>query len=404
MFERGEIDSVTHEADLHLTVRERRMAWVDAGLGYGTLDQVRLTTEWGHRNIGHEGIRVTASGRMGVVVKPLLPVGDWRLGNRRVDLAISQPWTFGTRTQASLGGYAEEVVRTQTGERRFLEIPLRANGAALAFRRDLNLVTHGTLSIEHRHVISDSASLRPAPGVEQKSYSTRRLGLSLERDTRLDPFDPKAGSDLVGNTVVAGGVLKGSARFTKAALSGSAYIPVRRITLAFRFQSGYAKPFGRYSASSDSLPQIYRIPLEDRFLTGGASSVRGYFENEIGSRFLYVDSLGQHREIRGGEVLLLGTIEARFPLFWILGGAVFTDAGNVWDRTQNVTLRRVFTVTGPGEGYSDMRYSAGAGIRIRTPVGPVRFDYGWKLRRAKTEERDLSSSRGAFHFSLGQAF
>ncbi|TMQ47657.1 MAG: hypothetical protein E6K71_09275 [Candidatus Eisenbacteria bacterium] len=404
VFERGEIDSVTHEADLHLTVRERRMAWVDAGLGYGTLDQVRLTTEWGHRNIGHEGIRVTASGRMGVVVKPLLPVGDWRLGNRRVDLAISQPWTFGTRTQASLGGYAEEVVRTQTGERRFLEIPLRANGAALAFRRDLNLVTHGTLSIEHRHVISDSASLRPAPGVEQKSYSTRRLGLSLERDTRLDPFDPKAGSDLVGNTVVAGGVLKGSARFTKAALSGSAYIPVRRITLAFRFQSGYAKPFGRYSASSDSLPQIYRIPLEDRFLTGGASSVRGYFENEIGSRFLYVDSLGQHREIRGGEVLLLGTIEARFPLFWILGGAVFTDAGNVWDRTQNVTLRRVFTVTGPGEGYSDMRYSAGAGIRIRTPVGPVRFDYGWKLRRAKTEERDLSSSRGAFHFSLGQAF
>jgi len=134
------------------------------------------------------------------------------------------------------------------------------------------------------------------------------------------------------------------------------------------------------------------------------ATAMGYFENEIGSRFLYVDSLGQHREIRGGEVLLLGTIEARFPLFWILGGAVFTDAGNVWDRTQNVTLRRVFTVTGPGAGYSDMRYSAGAGIRIRTPVGPVRFDYGWKLRRAKTEERDLSSSRGAFHFSLGQAF
>ena len=106
--------------------------------------------------------------------------------------------------------------------------------------------------------------------------------------------------------------------------------------------------FSPQKSSSDSLPQIYRIPLEDRFLTGGASSVRGYFENEIGSRFLYVDSLGQHREIRGGEVLLLGTIEARFPLFWILGGAVFTDAGNVWDRTQNVTLRRVFTVTGPG--------------------------------------------------------
>ena len=46
----------------------------------------------------------------------------------------------------------------------------------------------------------------------------------------------------------------------------------------------------------------------------------------------------------------------------------------------------------------------GAGVRIRTPVGPVRFDYGWKLRRAKSSEADLSSIRGTFHFSLGQAF
>jgi outer membrane protein assembly factor BamA len=43
-------------------------------------------------------------------------------------------------------------------------------------------------------------------------------------------------------------------------------------------------------------------------------------------------------------------------------------------------------------------------VRIATPLWPVRFDYGWKLRRAKQEERDLSSTRGTFHFSLGQAF
>ena len=65
IFERGDIDSTTHLADLHLTVRERKMAWVDVGLGYGTLDQLRLTSEWEHRNIGHEGIRFVASGRLG---------------------------------------------------------------------------------------------------------------------------------------------------------------------------------------------------------------------------------------------------------------------------------------------------------------------------------------------------
>ncbi len=101
---------------------------------------------------------------------------------------------------------------------------------------------------------------------------------------------------------------------------------------------------------------------------------------------------------------MLGSVEARFPLVWILGGAVFMDAGNVWERPQDITLERLFTVTGPNAGYSDMRYSVGAGIRFSTPVGPVRFDYGWKLRRAKPEESDLSSTRGTFHFSLGQAF
>ena len=409
IFERGDIDSMTHLADLHLTVRERKMAWVDVGLGYGTLDQLRLTSEWGHRNIGHEGIRFVASGRLGFrVTTPDSAQPKSRLGNRRADAAISQPWIFGTRTQATVGGYAEQIVQTQTGDRALLLFPLRAYGASLALRRDLWRWTRGTLAFEHRHVISDSTSLKPAPGEEEKSYSTRRVGLSIERDTRINPFDPKAGSDLIGNTVIAGGVLKGSARFTKLSGAATTYIPVpRRITLALRLQAGYIRPFGeRAVPAGDTLSEIERnIPVDDRFVTGGASSVRGYFENEIGFRILSVESAGVVKgEIRGGELLLLGSVEARFPLFWVLGGAAFMDAGNVWERPRDVSLKRVFTVTGGGVGYSDMRYSVGAGIRIATPVGPVRFDYGWKLKRARSDERDLSSSRGTFHFSLGQAF
>jgi outer membrane protein assembly complex protein YaeT len=402
VFERGDIDSVTRAADLHLTVRERKMAWVDAGLGYGTLDQLRLTSEWGHRNIGHEGIRFVVSGRMGIrLTPPDSGQSKSLLGNRRVDATLSEPWIFGTRTRATLGAYAEQEVQTQTGDRRFLEIPLRAYGAALAFRRDLSLFSHGTVSFEHRHVISDSSQLPLAPGVESKSYTTRRVALSLERDTRVDPFDPKAGSDLIGNTAVAGGVLKGSARFLKFSGSATKYIPIRhRFTLAMRIQSGYVNPFGHYGARSDTLHELDLIPLEDRFVTGGASSVRGYFENEIGFRKVTPDSAA----LRGGEILLQGSIEARFPLVWVLGGAAFVDAGNVWERPEDITLQRVFTVAGPGAGYSDMRWSVGAGLRIRTPVGPLRFDYGWKLRRARPSEADLSSPRGTFHFSLGQAF
>ncbi len=406
VFERGDIDSMTRAADLHLTVRERKMAWIDAGFGYGTLDQLRLTSQWGHRNIGREGIRFTVTGRTGVVMHHLLPKDEWKnwkLGNQRVDAALSQPWTFGLRMQSTVSGYAEKVVRTHAGNdpQAPLQIPLRAYGAALAFRRDLSLFSHGTVSFEHRHVISDSSQLPLAPGVEAKSYTTRRVGLTFERDTRIDPFDPKAGSDLIGNTVVAGGVLQGSARFLKLSGSATKYLPVRRrFTLALRIQGGYVNPFGHYGARSDTLHELDLIPLEDRFATGGASSVRGYFENEIGFRRVNPDSA----TLRGGEVLLQGSVEARFPLIWILNGAVFMDAGNVWERPEDITLNRLFTISGPDAGYSDMRYSFGAGVRIRTPVGPVRFDYGWKLRHAKRSEADLSSTRGTFHFSLGQAF
>jgi len=326
-----------------------------------------------------------------------------------LDASVSQPWLFGTRTLTTLGGYAEQIVQTQTGIRKFLITPLRAYGASIAFRRDLSLITHGTLSVEHRHVISDSTSLPLAPGVEQKSYSTRRVGVSLERDTRLDPFDPKAGSDLIGNTVVAGGVLKGSARFLKFSEGATTYIPVhalrRRVTLAFRIQSGYVNPFGHYGARQDTLHELDLIPFEDRFVTGGASSVRGYFENEIGNRFAGFDTTGAEiRENRGRRSppsrLGRGTIPAILGPRWggFHGRGERLGASARYHAAADLHRGRI------GSGYSDMRYTVGAGFRIGTPVGPLRFDYGWKLRHAKPEEHDLSSTRGTFHFSLGQAF
>lgn len=407
IFERGDIDSVTRLSDVLITVRERKMAWVDVGLGYGTADEVRLTSEWGHRNIGHEGIRFVASGRLGYRVLRRSEVKPG-LGERRADANLVQPWIFGTRTQANLGGYAEQASNRDPD----LDIPVRAYGAQVGFRRDLWQYTHGLLSIEQRHVIPDTTT---ALG---RTYTTRRVGLTVERDSRTDLFDPKAGSDVIGNAEVAGGVLAGSSSFQKISGSASTYRPLpRRVTLAFRVRGGYVHPFGSRVASADTILNL--IPIDDRFRTGGATSVRGYFENEIGFRITrtlepdtavsgpdttFGTKVVEHGEKRGGAVLLLASVEARFPLVWILSGAIFLDAGNVWERPADITLKRLFTVAGPGAGYSDMRYTAGGGIRIGTPVGPVRFDYGWKLRHARPEEHDLSSSRGTFHFSLGQAF
>jgi outer membrane protein insertion porin family len=63
----------------------------------------------------------------------------------------------------------------------------------------------------------------------------------------------------------------------------------------------------------------------------------------------------------------------------------FLDGGNVWLRNRDVDL-------------SEMKFSAGLGLRYNTPVGPLRLDYGFKL------DREPGESKGEFHFSIGHAF
>jgi outer membrane protein insertion porin family len=74
--------------------------------------------------------------------------------------------------------------------------------------------------------------------------------------------------------------------------------------------------------------------------------------------------------------------------------ALFVDAGNLW--TEPGDLRPF-----------DLRYAAGTGIRIATPIGPLVFDYGFNIDRVLDEfYPDRNNQRfweelGAFHFSIG---
>ena len=69
----------------------------------------------------------------------------------------------------------------------------------------------------------------------------------------------------------------------------------------------------------------------------------------------------------GGFGIFVANAEYRFPIFSSLGGAVFVDAGNTFADT---AIR-----------FGDLRYGVGTGIRYLSPVGPLRFDVGYKLKR-----------------------
>ena len=84
--------------------------------------------------------------------------------------------------------------------------------------------------------------------------------------------------------------------------------------------------------------------------------------------------------------------ELRAMLRGNLGGVIFIDAGNVWADPFGFDL-------------TDLRYAVGPGLRYRTPIGPIRFDFGWQLNPIPGLLVNGQPSRPwRIHFSIGQAF
>jgi outer membrane protein assembly complex protein YaeT len=367
-------DSVVPVVDLVVRVKERKMSWVSTGIGYGSSDQLKLEGEWGHRNVGGMGRRLVSSASI-AFGRRWLAEGKAVLDQSRLEAAFVEPWLFGTRTTGQLVAYHEYKKEAAFSQ--------DFNGVTFTVKRDLSSFSKLYLSYDNRWVnTTDPTAIRD-------KYVTRSLYLSGTRDLRDDIFDPGRGSYQEASWKVAGGALGGNYSFQKMSFSSSWYTPSGAAVIAARFKVGFEEPFGKTFGVSP----LDRVPFEERFRTGGAMSVRGYLEDdEIGPR----DASGN---VKGGRMLVLTNVEVRFPIFWRLSGAVFFDGGNVWTNPSDMRMSQ-FSLRGGRVGDADYRYSYGGGLRLRTPVGPIRVDYGRKLRLSAYDEGD----KGQFHFSLGQAF
>src|SRR4029079_839652 len=96
----------------------------------------------------------------------------------------------------------------------------------------------------------------------------------------------------------------------------------------------------------------------------------------------------------GGNALLILNAEYPFPIFGPVGAALFTAVGNVYGTS---TIH-----------FDDLRYGVGTGLRYISPVGPLRFDVVFKLKRriiGETLDGDpIYENPFAFSLSLGYAF
>lgn len=323
-------------SDVTVIVREGRPWHVAAGVGYSTFEGARGFAEVGHDNLFGTGRSLALR---------------LRLSERadRQEVRYREPWLLGTRwvgegslfheRSEEIGFSLERWGLTAAAERELW--PEVVSGLRGALRYRLSRVDR--FDVDPTLVEADVR-----PGTDLLATLTPELTL----DRRDRPLDPTRGSFHRASLEVAGFALGGDADFLKARLETAWFLDLLPPTvLALGVRLGLAGPFG----------DTTELPIEERFFAGGATTVRGYRERRLGP----LDARGNPT---GGQGLLVLNAEWRFPLWRWLGGALFLDTGAVTARVEDFSL-------------DDLRSGMGAGLRVSTPVGPVRLDVGYPLDR-----------------------
>jgi outer membrane protein insertion porin family len=245
------------------------------------------------------------------------------------------------------------------------------------------------------------------------------------RDTRDNPIDSHKGSYNLADLGLATSALGSQANFGRVLLQNSTYYTFKkRWVLARNTQIGILHPYGTNNflgtPPTGTLPaEATSVPLPELFFAGGSNSLRGFSINQAGPR----DQ--QTGYPIGGQGLFVNNLEVRTPPVQLpyagdnLSLVFFHDMGNVFATASQIAsgmLRlhqpSIAACSPPGStvqcNFSYNPQAIGAGIRYKTPVGPVRFDLGYNFNptRYPIQQQDRVETLRHINvfFSIGQTF
>jgi len=221
--------------------------------------------------------------------------------------------------------------------------------------------------------------------------TTSSIGVTIARDTRDFAFDPREGQRHSLSIEYGGGlILRGDNRFYRVVSDHSAFFPVKWNTVfSLHLRLGYLGGT--------------EIPFSERFVVGGINTVRGF---DYGTAGRVDPGTG---EIFGGNKEIIFNAEYVFPLVTEakMKGVIFFDAGRAFDDQGRFDRAGTVLVGPDGRSFAsgermrvgDLRYSAGFGIRMLLPIGPIRLEWGYNLDSQPGEQSGLFPE-----FTIGTVF
>ena len=359
LFTDVEIEAVDGEGDkkdILIKVKEGNAGSVEFGFGYAEYESFRSYIELSYRNLWGKN-------RQGLLRAEISSL------ERRFILQYYEPWFLGKPLPLRVFFLHEnkKVINIADKNTRYR---LDRYSLAAALERKISDKVKTELYYEFSLVRTSDVQ----PDVILSKEDTGTLAISSIRpaviyDTRDNLFEPTKGIIAGISLKAASFLLLSETNFAKLEIYGSSFHKLnKRVTLALSLRGGVAYGFGKTN----------ELPIVERFFLGGRSTVRGYEQDTLGPK-------GSDGNPTGGNAFIMGNVEFRTSIGRGFGLVPFLDMGNVWINAKNLDP-------------TDLKYTAGIGLRYNTPVGPIRVDYGIKLKKEPHE------SKGALHFSIGHAF
>lgn len=362
---------------IEIDVLEHKTGTITLGAGYSKSDGLMGIIEFGEDNFRGTGDKFKV---------------HWEIGGKKkyknYQISYLKPWIDSKGTSLGFSFFNREDEYTDYNEdgNEVAEYNKKSRGFNISFGRQTGEYTRDYLTLESRKDTykwdsDDSSGYRydtdaisnttgsgndwnntnPSTGGSWNFASNNYVKNNFGRinsitwqkvyDSRDNIYDPTRGRRISYTAQWAGHGLGGDFDFYKFTAEARMYKKLgAKNVLAFRARGGFIQGDAPYS-------QLFTL--------GGADSLRGYEDDQFRGKYMYN-----------------ATLEFRFPIVKKVSGVLFTDIGDAWD-APNVTWYN---------SKKTFNYGVGAGVRITTPIGPVKLDYG------------VGKHKNKFHFSFGTQF